>query len=73
MEKEQLIATLEHENRQLSQEKHNLMTRLETSRDRIDNDTDVVSARVRIGHVWCSHCQNLKFSKTLQFHQSFII
>ncbi|KAK9710694.1 hypothetical protein QE152_g25895 [Popillia japonica] len=45
MEKEQLIATLEHENRQLSQEKHNLMTRLETSRDRIDNDTDVVSAR----------------------------
>ncbi|GJQ82867.1 hypothetical protein Trydic_g2605 [Trypoxylus dichotomus] len=44
-EMEQLLATLQHENRTLSQEKHNLMTRLETARDRIDADTEMSSAR----------------------------
>ncbi|KRT79397.1 hypothetical protein AMK59_8205, partial [Oryctes borbonicus] len=44
-EMEQLIATLQHENRTLSQEKHNLMTRLETARDRVDNDTEMLTTR----------------------------
>ncbi|KAF2883200.1 hypothetical protein ILUMI_22975 [Ignelater luminosus] len=47
-EREKEIATLQHENKTLAQEKHNLMTRLETARDRIEGDYDGLSIRSTI-------------------------
>ena len=46
-EAERQLTTLQHENRSLSQEKHNLMTRLEAMRDKSE-DFDSLSVRVSV-------------------------
>lgn len=46
-EKDQLIMNLQKENKILAEEKFNLMSRLETARDRPDTDMEAMSLRVR--------------------------
>lgn len=47
LECEQQIRQLQHENKSLAQDKHNLMTRLETARDHTDFDAYGITLKVR--------------------------
>lgn len=47
-EKDQMIMSLQRENKTLAEEKFNLMSRLETARDRTDTDLEAMSLKVSL-------------------------
>lgn len=48
-EKDQIIMNLQRENKTLAEEKFNLLSRLETARDRTDTDLEAMSLKVSCG------------------------
>lgn len=51
-EKDQIINNLQKENKTLAEEKFNLMSRLETARDRSDTDIEAISLKVSLTQIY---------------------